>query len=150
MRSLRLAAVAALLLLALLAPPGLAQSNVNGGRNCRYYTYRDVNSVMRDRGVNDTAAIDAAITSTSYVNGWLCAGCRTPRMQMKNFGLVDPNRGECWCSPGYGYYEIKRKDGTIRSRWIGCNKCRPSNTTTNPTTGPYDPKKKSWTATVCK
>lgn len=147
-RTARVAAVAALLLLAALAPAG-AQMDVNGGRNCKYYTYRDINAAMRERGITDAAAIQKAITSATFVNGYLCASCRKPRMQMQNFGVVDPERGECWCSPGYGFYEIKKKNGYIKSRWIGCNKCKPANTTTNPTTGPYNPTRRSWTQTVC-
>jgi hypothetical protein len=35
------------------------------------------------------------------------------------------------------------QNGYIKSRWIGCNKCKPANTTTNPTTGPYNPTRRS-------
>jgi hypothetical protein len=116
-RTARVAAVAALLLLAALAPAG-AQMDVNGGRNCKvqnrrgpcpreagrgarphagsaardgrpftahtpphthtqpppppqYYTYRDINAAMRERGITDAAAIQKAITSATFVNGWV-------------------------------------------------------------------------------
>lgn len=147
MRAPRLAVAAAgLMLLAALVQGALA---VNGGSNCAYYDYRQVNQILREKGITDPKAIQARIDSTLSVNGWLCATCNTRRMQMKNFGEVDPNRGECWCKQGYGYYELKNKQGQVRGRWFGCNKCRPAGTTTNATSGPYDTVKRSWSKTVC-
>lgn len=142
-------AASLLLMLAVWLHPGLGQSDVNGGRNCKYYDYRAINEKMRGRGIADAALIQKAINNTSFVNGWLCASCRQKRMQMQNFGVVDPDRGECWCAPGYGYFEIKKSNGYIKSRGIGCSKCKPAGTTTNPTSGPYNPTRRTWTQTVC-
>lgn len=50
-----------------------------------------------------------AISSTATVNGYLCGRCASKSMEMHNFGAVVPNKGECWCAPGYGSYTRKLK-----------------------------------------